>query len=450
MTPAGGVRLAPAGLLRGAAWPVDTLDAFGDADLGSRVRRGRAGWERAHDELLRRECARLWTLSLDDPRFHKALALASRSACARAEHAATRRGGPRVRPLRRVEQTLFRYLCRAAGRATPHGLWAGVGIAEFGETAGVLPMAGGCRCQPDLRAFLPLVRALAARPHYRRRARWQLNPTLHPAPEGGWRFLARRADGAVERRTLSEDAELRLLLASLAGLAPASMPDLAAQAARAGGAPPVARRRLLRLLEPLAEGGALLGGLALSARHASAEEALARFGSELEGEDRDAWRRALGELSVAGEGLAGAWAAAPVADFIGALDAAEDALRSLAQALGVAPAGAGPAALRCDLWLPWRVVMDARLQQRLTAALREHVGCWLRGSSPAARLRALEHERLAGAVAGSSSLAAAAWRAPRVPSPTPGRRRTPPVTPSCGGGCWPGRRCCRRRRTRSR
>src|SRR5262249_45551203 len=79
----GGGRLAPALVVRAAAWPLERLAPFGDealADLAATASSADpAGWQRyaaAYERVLACESEQLWRTTVGDPAFFKALTLA--------------------------------------------------------------------------------------------------------------------------------------------------------------------------------------------------------------------------------------------------------------------------------------------------------------------------------------------------------------------------------------
>lgn len=404
-SPAEALVLAPAGVLRAAAWPLEALADFGDAELAARARGG-AAFERAYEAAVRREAEALWTRSIDDPRFERALLLASPSAHARARSAAGRRDAARNRARRLSEYTLYRYLARAAGRSTPNGLWAGVAALRFGS-AGAVAAAPALRFAPDLRPFQALVAGLARRPAYRDRAAWCLNPSLGPDPAGGWLFHARCDDGRLERRALARNVLLAPILATLDGLAPAPLGELAAELARRGCWPVGARRHLLATLAELAGGGVLVGGLQLPLAFASPQQALAEAAEALLPADRVAWTAAADALAAHCAALSGAGEGPAPAQLAARLEAAAACLDGLAGALELAPVARPGQLLACDLRLPWRVELDAAAAAGLRAALGDYQRQWIGGLSPAAAQRELERARLAARLGDGLPLAQA-------------------------------------------
>jgi hypothetical protein len=95
---------------------------------------------------------------------------------------------------RRLEATVFHYLMRAAGRATPCDAWAGVAPVELdphdATTEPRLTLSSSesrCEVSVDLRPFQIMLRALGRTERYRHTYPIRLNPTLFAASD--------RADG---------------------------------------------------------------------------------------------------------------------------------------------------------------------------------------------------------------------------------------------------------------
>ncbi len=404
------MKLAPAGVLRAAAWPLEALDGFGGSELAARTRDTRrssaadAELERAYRAGIERERSFLWARAMEDSWFDKALALSSPSACTRIRGAMLRRHGPRNRAMRLAEHTLYRYLARAAGRATPHGLWAGVTEVGFASSGGFEERAGRLHFTADLRPFQCLIRQLAGRPQYTYRATWQLNPTLDAAPGGGWTFFRRLPDGRVEHRALDPHPEVAVTLAALAALPPMNLDRLAAEVAHRLALPIGGHRRLLHLFEAFAAGGMLVGGMDLPARFETPWEALERAAEDLDAEDRSAWSSTVDALRAECRRLSADGGAMSANDFVARLGAARRCLMTLAQTLGLAPDMVPPQVLRCDLALPWRMTLDGAQRGALLAALGDYERQWLHGASVDAAMRAALRARLTKALAGGKSL----------------------------------------------
>lgn len=382
MPAAGALRLSPCGVARCAAWPLATLDALGTCEPLPALTSDR--FERAYEAVLARERQALWAMTADDPQFMKALALASPSATLRVRGSALRRDAPRNRALRLAEHTLYRYLARAAGRVTPHGLWAGVATITRGHEDRIEACAARCVFTPDLRPFQFLLRALGERREYRARTLWQLNPTLDTSPEG-WRFLARDAAGRVTLRSLHHDPDLARVLVRLAVMPPAAIGTLASElsGAEAGGR----AAACAAMLHELAAGGALVGGLDLPDAYDSVWQALEATEERLLVADARAWRDCLDALREDCATLEASTFAATVASFESRLAAAGNHIAVLAERCAVA-VPVPPVALHGDLALPWRITLSAATHAACSLALNEYEHCWRADTSAATVERA--------------------------------------------------------------
>ncbi|OPC78837.1 hypothetical protein B4N89_32395 [Embleya scabrispora] len=93
-----------------------------DAADRTELARSRAAFEAEYAAELARQRHALWRLT-HEPRFARALVLAHREV---ARHwAGAPESAPADKRRRRTEDTVLRYLLRAAGRPTPAGAWAG-------------------------------------------------------------------------------------------------------------------------------------------------------------------------------------------------------------------------------------------------------------------------------------------------------------------------------------
>jgi Lantibiotic dehydratase, N terminus len=131
--------LAPVGILRAAAWSLECLDGFGDRSLAEAALKAIEGgnwdiYESAYNRVFDRERAYLISVTVGDLRFRRAIRLSNSIVSAKIEGLDYTPGElpPRNKMLRRLEHTLYRYLARSIGRTNPNGLWAGVGLIEFG------------------------------------------------------------------------------------------------------------------------------------------------------------------------------------------------------------------------------------------------------------------------------------------------------------------------------
>jgi class I lanthipeptide synthase len=110
---------------------------------------------------------------VDDPRVRAALLVASDDITA-----ALGRTTANGRDARRLRAGLLRYLIRMSTRPTPYGLFAGVGLVQFGAQtdATVTAEAWRSRSRLDMAWLLELVLALESRPEVRRQLRLFANP----------------------------------------------------------------------------------------------------------------------------------------------------------------------------------------------------------------------------------------------------------------------------------
>ena len=350
--------LAPAAVLRAAAWPIESLSPFGDPDLARQVGAGRS-FEGAYRQTIDRERAALWERTAGDPRFMKGLAVASESLLARVlQHAGPT--APRDKRTRHLETSLYRYLSRASTCTTPHGLWAGVSIARFGEDDATTTSPGRVDFTPDLVPFAAAFAALGTRPLYRSASRVRLSPTLHARGDGTWRFLARTLGGAVDVREMRADASLGSLLERVGDAGTGTLDDLASRA-----------RVPREILERLVDAGALVGGLAFPTRFASIWEALEVAGDLLIGDDRVEWGRAASTLSELAGRLNQSFDTLSAGALAAELAKAPKRVEALLATLGVADAPRG-SGMRCDLLSPFSVTLGHETRRELLRGLTAH------------------------------------------------------------------------------
>ena len=116
-----------------------------------------------------------------DPLFAEAVAVASPSLASVLERVAVQ-GAPPSKPkdLRRLTSALARYRTRMATRATPFGLFAGVGVGEFGPAAhGRIGTAHRTYTRPDAGWLTMLIRRLEQDPEILRTLRVRSTDTWH-------------------------------------------------------------------------------------------------------------------------------------------------------------------------------------------------------------------------------------------------------------------------------
>ena len=148
----------------------------------------------------------------------------------------------------RLRRKLLRYLIRMTTRPTPYGLFAGVGMIEWGPTTDVAlaPLPPKTRSRPDMGWLLDLVAKLERDPAVRRDLGLFSNPLA--LSRGGRVFLCEPADGSgpgepAHRVSIRATAAVRRILAR-AGT-PATHSELAAELASVPGATPAKIDKLI-------------------------------------------------------------------------------------------------------------------------------------------------------------------------------------------------------------
>ncbi|MSR13213.1 MAG: hypothetical protein EXR86_01325 [Gammaproteobacteria bacterium] len=406
-------RLAPLGVARAAAWPLEALAEFGDPTLRARALEGLAqldppsSFVREYQLTLERERGYLWQQTFDDSLFLKGLMLSSPSAYLRATAAAQNRRGLRNRAMRLVEHTLYRYLARAAGRSTPQGVWAGITDVHVGAVTKFEQVPARCLFTPDLRPFQSLLRGLGQREAYRARVPWCLNPSLSIGPENGWRFFHRTAGGHLEERQLTFDPTLAHLLMQLEACDPLPLADLVG-VLTAQDQPALADpKSCMTTLQQLAAGGVMVGALDLPTQFESAWDALTTVSDQLLPDHRREWDSCLALLREHCATLAdGLWSMS-CEDFATTLAQPAAAIATLAQRLGLNLLPLAEGVVRCDLRLPWRLTIDRALYAAIETALVEYDVHWQHGHSAAAAQRELRRRWFTDQLGDGRSLAEA-------------------------------------------
>ena len=177
-------------------------DLHDEQTVRTKLAETRACFERMYAAELERQQATLRDLTLG-ARFGRALSVANPSVAAAWTNASGTEFDTR-RPKRKcdLENTVFHYLMRACGRATPHGAWAGMALVYPYDEPGSSPPLRVSHRSPayvatvNLRPFALMLRRLTRDPRYCLNQRLRLNPTLSHSERG----LALRA--RIPRRTL--------------------------------------------------------------------------------------------------------------------------------------------------------------------------------------------------------------------------------------------------------
>ncbi|HIK07980.1 MAG TPA: lantibiotic dehydratase [Trichormus sp. M33_DOE_039] len=391
---------APAGILRAAAWPIERIQSFGNQKLAKLALAASSSndahtWKEyttAYQQVHEQERERLWQITAGDSWFMKALVLSNPSLVTEVQRGLALRQGKRTKKIRHLETTMYRYLARAAGRTTPYGLWAGVGLVEFGKTAQQKSAKAQYSFTPDLRPWQTILKAIAQRPQYRQTSTWRLNPTLKRLADGSWQFWGRTPKGLVEQREIDSQAIVDILLEELTTLELGTLDQLAQTVA----ASPRWNyaTKIQDILHLLIDGGVLVGGLDLPYRFANPWEALAVVADKLVESDRHLWNQATEKIHHLCNTLSMQLEIMSLDALVEYLQQAKGCIQKLAQDFGVELIQLPEPVLHCDLGLPLRITIDEEQQNSLLQTLQDYEDCWIQGLSPASALRMVFRERL--------------------------------------------------------
>jgi thiopeptide-type bacteriocin biosynthesis protein len=154
-----------------------------------------------------------------DPRVSAALAVGTDHLFAALER--TRGSAPEAPRLR---ARLLRYMMRMTTRPTPFGLFAGVGLIEWGSTtdAALTAHPVRTRARPDMGWLLDLVMELERDPEVRRELRLFTNPLAWT--RAGWVFLSEQAHASDSLDLAAPDVSVRATAATQRVLALARTP----------------------------------------------------------------------------------------------------------------------------------------------------------------------------------------------------------------------------------
>ncbi|MEH2139259.1 lantibiotic dehydratase [Nostoc sp.] len=392
--------LAPVGILRAAAWPIESIQSFGNQELASLAlaasrTKDAHTWKEyttAYQQVHEDERDRLWQMTAADSWFMKALLLSNPSLVTEVQRGLPQRQGKRTKKIRHLETALYRYLARAAGRTTPYGLWAGVSLVEFAKTARHDPAAAEYSFTPDLRPFQTILRSLAQRSIYRENATWRLNPTLRRQADGSWLFWGRTPQGLVEQREIEFQEVVDILLAELTKLDLGTLDELAKTVVASPSWNHAAG--IQDILNIFIDGGVLLGGLDLPHRFENPWEALTVVADKLIESDRCLWNSTIQKLHCLCDPLAAKLEVMSVDALADSLQQAKTFIQELAQALDVSLVQLSEPVLHCDLGLPFRITIDEAQQNVLLQTLADYERCWINDASPASAMRMAFRERL--------------------------------------------------------
>jgi hypothetical protein len=369
-----GASLAPAVIVRAAAWPIESLNGFGDGELARMAAAATPDlateWDayvERYERVLAQERADLRRATVQDPRFLNALAVTNPDAVSAARRVDL--DGERTRRVRQLERTLYRYLSRAVGRTEPCDLWAGVALASWSEVTRIESERARYRFAPDLRPFQTMLRALAQRPGYRAGARWRVNPTLAQRADGAWTFSARTAQGAIVPHRVELGGAAAPAIRSLQHARPVTLAELSRRLSAEVDLPPHA---ICALLERLVDAGILVGGLDLPSRFATPWQALTQSSRHLVGPDRELWRSAVSDIHRICQALERRFDRITTDALQHELNRMRHRIGELAQQLGIDGLELPRAIIRCDLRLPIRCELGEDFRADLANAVEAY------------------------------------------------------------------------------
>lgn len=389
---------APVGILRAAAWSMDCLNQFGDATLAALAAQATpvaSNWQdyvTAYHRVLEQEREALWQLTAADRRFMKALCLSNPIVAQKVKACVTANQQPRSKVIRRLENTLYRYLARAVGRTTPNGLWAGVSSIQFGEQAAQKATVAQYAFSPDLRPFQTLLRQIGRQPAYRETARWQINLTLTQPNQAVWHFWQRTATGQVERRELESNETINQLLTELIRLHQGTIAELLTSLQAIG--LDCAESELRSLLHIFIDHGLLLGGVDLPTHFDTPWSALTLAAQQLHDRHQAIWQQTIAQLQQICDTLETTIESMTLDEFEQSLTQAATCVLKLASAFEVELQLPDPI-LHCDLTVPFQVSLDRTQQAALLETLTAYEKYWLDNASPTSALRLQQRQHFA-------------------------------------------------------
>lgn len=359
--------LGPAVVIRAARFPVRALEALADPALVAAMIAGGTPAERlaAYQASAERQRRVLWTLTVEDACFVRALALTNEGLAQRVVDQPLR--SARNKRARHLETTLYRYLARAVWRTEPCDLWAGMTLASWGEATRLVAQPARYAITPDLRPFQAMVQALARTEPYRTRGSFRLNPTLELRDQQ-WHYAVRGRNGVLTDCTRPNKPWLEASLAALRGITGATFETFAAVLLQRDVEP----ARAHEVLRALRDAGMLVGGLSFPMQLASAWDALRDVVPTLTETHARAWRWMFAKLRRRCLRLERAIETMPVAAIQDAQATVRAVIRELAAALDVPVPPLPRAVLRCDHRLPFDVVLGPDARDAIAQTVAEY------------------------------------------------------------------------------
>ncbi len=395
--------MGSAAVLRVASWPLSTLEALQlthfrtlpdqlDDEVFSAVYTGALSGQRA-------------TLSelTTTPAFDRALTLANPIVAQRWRKAGGRAPTGRSRD-RRLEATVIRFLCRAAGRATPNGAWSGITGVEDGlpgcgsggqafswtDLISVSPAPARWWAAPSLIPFDALCEFLGRQRQYLHDGLFELEPTLHRR-DGGW-FMW----GAQGWRPLPGHRLVEALVGWFEGNEPHSNQLPLAPLVKAV-TDPDTEGPLWDALAQLREAGVLRPAARLDPTSGPPGQILRTIAGALPVAARAPWITAVDQLEELSQEIAGRFGELTGPALAGLLDQGAAILGGLWRELG-APGEPPWPCVRVDAGAPFRVQWSAAARSEIAHALDELIALWQADGTPE------RYRRHASSIFGSGSV----------------------------------------------
>ena len=276
---------------------------------------------------------------------------------------------------RRTEATIFHYLMRAIGRATPFGAWAGVAAvspAPEGNDAPACPLqvkaiATRYNVNLNLAPFELILRSMAKMQRYRRRYPLRLNLTLHREGDG-WRY-ERDENGLKRWDTLADHPLYSHIIHYYSDLGARPSAPWIETVCAARDDNPRLREVLEQLLDSMVDRDILRSELTLPRIAASPWEALERSAQLLVAEDRVPWLKAITTLRELCVQLATSFDYLEPVDIDRMMQAIEAEVQRLWDAVDL-PGKVPAPVVFMDMRLPFAVSWTRKLRLSVERAIR--------------------------------------------------------------------------------
>ncbi|HWE50613.1 MAG TPA: lantibiotic dehydratase [Bryobacteraceae bacterium] len=296
-----------------------------------------------------------------DMAFRRAVAVASLSTSDALEELLSNRTKAETWRLR---ATLLNYAMRAAGRATPNGLWSGVALESSHHGHGAISFRDTPRTvfvKPDLNAYFELFDLAASPQHYRRAVRLRWNPTTTELDNGDYACAHRNGGGAWVFSRTANDGHIARLREVFESSERAEFEELRARSGLEDGA-----------LDDLYLSGLLCPACDEGGVYEDAWSALDALVDCLSAAERPFWRTAICES----RGICGVLAeAAPNSD-VGqlrrGLSDARGVINTLRARYGAAPLPSGCSVLVFDQTAPFEIGISDDVRHQISCSLRRY------------------------------------------------------------------------------